>query len=149
MTPRRVLLVLAALLLWVPAGPLRAQEGGAPLEAFIARVARLWEAESASALAELAPRSGRILLQVGGESRGEVGERHAAAALRALFADRESVSIRPARVAMAGGAPAQGFGELTWVSRSRGVTTSETSTVYVGAVREAGGWRIRELRVLR
>lgn len=148
MTARRVLLALAVLLLSVPAAPLRAQEG-APLEAFVARVAHLWEAESASALAELAPRSGRILLQVGGGSGGEVGGRHAAAALRALFSERETVSIRPARVTAAGGAPPQGFGELTWVSRTRGVTTPETSTVYVGAVREGGGWRIRELRVLQ
>lgn len=138
-----LLLLGAALLLPAPA---RAQ--GEPLEAFVARVARLWEAEDAAAVAALAPSGGRMLLEVGGEAAGPVPERNAAAALRALFTDRDGVSIRATRVTLSGGNPPQGFGELTWVSRSRGVTVPRTSTVYVGVVREGGGWRIRELRVL-
>ena len=49
----------------------------------------------------------------------------------------------------AGGQPVRGFGELSWTSRPRGVTDSETSTVYIGTVWENDAWRIRELRVLR
>jgi hypothetical protein len=142
---RRVLLLLGLLLL--PSAPLAAQDG-ARLESFIAQVARLWEAEDASAIAELAPRGGRLLLQVADAGGGEVGGRHAAAALRALFADRKTVSIRPARTTLAGGRPLQGFGELTWVSRPRGTTAPQSLTVYVGVVWEGEGWRIRELRVL-
>lgn len=143
----RSLLVLLALLL---ALPLRAQEAPPTerLEAFVARVARLWEAEDAAAVAALAPRGGRMVMELEGGSAGAVQERHAAAALRALFSDRESVSIRATRVNVAGGRPVQGFGELTWVSRSRRVTVPQTHTVYVGAVWEEDGWRIRELRLL-
>lgn len=144
---RWVLLLLPALLL---AAPLRGQEApaGAGLEAFVAGVARLWEAEEAGEISGLAPRSGRVLLQLSGAGGGEVGVRHAAATLRALFADRESVSIRPVTVTVAGGRPLQGFGELSWVSRLRGVTDPQRSTVYVGAVWEGDRWRLRELRVL-
>lgn len=148
---RRLLRVLALLLvLAAPGTGLRAQRGGGEsrLEGFIARVARLWEAEDASALAALAPSGGSVVLEVAGEGAGPVQERHVAAALRSLFADRESVSIRPARVTVAGGEPLQGFGELAWISRSRGVSTARSSTIYVGVVWERDGWRIRELRVL-
>ncbi|HEX2190684.1 MAG TPA: hypothetical protein VHG51_17370 [Longimicrobiaceae bacterium] len=146
----RLLGLLAVLALLAAPAPLRAQAGGgeARLEGFIARVARLWEAEDAQALAALAPAGGRMVLEVGGEGAGPVQERHAAAALRSLFADRESVSVRPSRVTVAGGEPVQGFGEIAWISRSRGVSTPRSSIVYVGVVREGDGWRIRELRVL-
>lgn len=142
--------LLALLLLLAGAAPLRAQGGGGEprLEDFVARVARLWEAEDASALAALAPSGGRMVLEVGGEGAGPVQGRHVAAALRSLFADRESVSVRPARVTVAGGEPLQGFGEIAWISRSRGVSAPRSATVYVGVVRERDGWRIRELRVL-
>ena len=148
---RTLLRVLALLaLLAAPGTALQAQDapGAGRLEGFIARVARLWEAEDASALASLAPSGGRMVLEVGGRAAGPVQERHAAAALRDLFSGREGVSVRPTRVTVAGGEPLQGFGEIVWVSRSRGVTDPQTSTVYVGVVWEGREWRIRELRVL-
>jgi hypothetical protein len=142
----RILLVLALLLL--PAGA-SAQSRPAPLEAFVANVARLWSAGEASELVALAPEDGRILLALGNDEAGAVQERHVAAALRDLFGDRETVTVRPTRVQLSGGTPLRGFGELAWVSRPRGVTRPVTSTVYVGAVYEGNAWRIRELRVLR
>ncbi len=141
---KRLLLILALLL--VPAG---AHAQARPLEAFVANVARLWSAGEASELVELAPEDGRILLALGNEEAGAVQERHVAAALRDLFRDRETVSVRATQVQLSGGTPQRGFGELSWVSRQRGVTRPVTSTVYVGAVYEGNAWRIRELRVLR
>ena len=140
----RLLFILALLL--VPAG---ASAQARPLEAFVANVARLWSAGEASDLVELAPEDGRILLALGSGEAGAVQERHVAAALRDLFRDRETVSVRPSQVQLSDGTPLRGFGELTWVSRQRGVTRPVTSTVYVGAVYEGNAWRIRELRVLR
>lgn len=146
----RILRVLALLLLLAAPATLGAQEpsGEARLEGFIARVARLWGSGDAAALAALAPPGGRMVLEVPGEGAGPVQERHAAAALRALFAERESVAARPGRVTVAGGDPLQGFGEIAWQSRPRGVSRPRASTVYVGAVWQGGEWRIRELRVL-
>lgn len=145
---RRVLLAVLALL-FASGAPLRAQEQGASrLESFFVQIARLWDAEDADGLARLAPAGGKMVLEVGREGAGPVQARHVAAALRSLFADRESVSVRPARVTVAGGQPLQGFGELVWLSRSRGVSAARNSTVYVGVIWEGGEWKIRELRVL-
>ena len=140
----RALFILLALVL--PSG-LAAQ--ARPLDAFVATVARHWSAGDASELVELAPADGRIVLALGDGEAGEVQERHVAAALRDLFRDQETVAVRPTQVKVSGGTPLRGFGELTWVSRPRGVTRPVTSTVYVGAVYEGNGWRIHELRVLR
>jgi hypothetical protein len=143
----RSLLPLLALLL-LPR--IAAAQAVAPsLEAFVTSVARHWSAAGASELVGLAPEDGRILLDLGADGAGSVQERHVAAALRDLFRERETVSIRPTQVTLAGGAPLRGFGELSWVSRQRGVTRPVVSTVYVGAVYEGTAWRIRELRVLR
>jgi hypothetical protein len=145
-TARLLPLLLALLLLAPRAG--RAQEP-APIAEFVAAVAGLWAAGDAEGLVGLAPSGGRILLDLGGASAGEVQPRNAAAALRRLFADRETTSVRSARATISGGTPLRGFGELAWASRARGVRDSELATVYVGTVFERGSWRIRELRVLR
>ncbi|HEX8391378.1 MAG TPA: hypothetical protein VF665_03385 [Longimicrobium sp.] len=121
----------------------------APLENFVANIARLWSRGDADAIVALAPEDGRIVLDLAGDGPGEVQERHASAALRGLFAERENVSVRPRQVTISGGSPVRGFGELTWVARPRGVSDTLSSIVYVGAVWEDGAWRLRELRVLR
>lgn len=143
-----VFLLLLPLFVAAPATRLPAQDAPAPLESFIVHVARLWAAGDAGALADLASADGRIMLEIG-EANGAVQGRHAAAALRAMFSERETAAIRPTRATIAGGRPLRGFGELTWTSRSRGMSDSRTVTLYVGTVWEGNGWRIRELRVLR
>jgi hypothetical protein len=126
-----------------------AGQGSAPgaLQPFVQQVARFWIAGEAGAIAELAPADGRIMLDIGGET-GVVQARHAAAALRALFSEGESVSARPTRVTFSGGQPPRGFGELAWAARARGASTPHTRVVYVGAVWEGRGWRLRELRLI-
>lgn len=149
----RTVPILLALLLMVlaPRGLAAQQQPGSAqsLSAFVANVARLWADGRSDALVELAPRDGRILLDLAGEGPGEVQPRNAAAALRRLFADRETVTVRPTAATVSGGTPLRGFGELTWVARPRGVSETLSSVVYVGGVWEDGAWRIRELRVLR
>ena len=139
--------LLFLLALCVPRA-LAAQGQPAPLEGFVANVARLWQRGDADALVALASED-RIILDLGRQGSGAVEGRHVAAALRGLFGERQTVSVRPAQVTISGGEPLRGFGELTWVSRPRGVNDAQSSTVYVGAVWERGAWRIRELRVLQ
>jgi hypothetical protein len=129
--------------------PAQAQQPPAPLERFVAQVMRHWESGDASALARLAPADGRITIELGSGAAGSVQAWHAAAALRSLFGSRETLEIEPVRITVSGGEPLRGFGELAWVSRSRGLTNSHRSTIYVGTVWESGGWRIREIRLLR
>ncbi|HET6230041.1 MAG TPA: hypothetical protein VFE05_08230 [Longimicrobiaceae bacterium] len=144
-------LLLAALLLAFAGVPRIAAAQGSqpvPLEAFVAGVARLWAAGDADALVRLAPADGRIMLDLGDAGAGPVQERQAAAALRALFDDRATVSVRAERVTVSGGQPLAGFGELRWVSRPKGVTVAKSSVIYVGVVWDGRAWHIRELRIL-
>lgn len=142
---KRLLPLLLVLALWV-AAPLAAQGGGPPLDSFLARVVRLWAAGEAEGVAALVGRDGRITLELGSASGG-VQERHAAAALRALFAERETVNVRPQRAAVSGGNPPRGFVELAWTFRARGARAPRTRPVYLGATWEDGEWRLRELRI--
>jgi hypothetical protein len=143
-------LLLAAVLAGaLPAHPSATAQEPAELVSFVGGVARLWAAGDAGAIAALAPSSGRILLDTGEGAPGEVQPRNAAAALRRLFAARETSAVLTARVSLSGGAPPRGFGELAWSFRPRGVREPRESTVFLGTVWEDGAWRIRELRVLR
>lgn len=145
----RVRSVLLALLFgFVAAAPASAQRSpGVPLEDFVQQVAWLWNMGDVAALVDLLPLRDRLVLDTGSGTES-VQPRHAAAALRALFDARESSAARAVRVTLAGGDPPRGFGELSWSFRSRGAPTSQTRSVFVGAVWQRDGWRINELRVM-
>jgi hypothetical protein len=145
----RLLLTLLCCTLALLAPRALAAQRNASLEGFVSSVARMWAAGDAGGITGLAPADGRIVLDLGNGQAEAVEARHVAAALRELFRDRSTVGVRPTQVTIAGGEPLRGFGELSWTSRPRGVSDSETRSVYVGAVWEAGAWKIRELRVLR
>ena len=151
MKTNRFLPVALALLLALlaPRAAQGQQNSTSSLSGFVATVARHWAAGDADALVRLAPEDGRILLDLAGEGPGEVQPRNAAAALRRLFGERETVNVRPTGATVSGGTPLRGFGELTWVARPRGVSETLSSVVYVGAVWEDNAWHVRELRVLR
>ena len=146
---RSAVWLLAFLVLGTP-DAVRAQQNGSAdaLGPFAAHIARLWEAGDADGIAELVGRGGRVSLDLGTPGGG-AQERHAAAALRALFSERESVSARPQRAAVSGGDPPRGFVELVWASRARGAKGASVARVYFGAIWEDGAWRLRELRLLR
>lgn len=150
MRVRSVPALLGVLVALLVARPAAAQRGPTPtpLEGFIREVAYLWSGNDVRALEALMPDGAEILLDTG-DGMEAVQPRHAAAALRALFSGRQSVSARPVRATFAGGRPPQGFGELTWSFRSRGSPTAQTGSVYVGVVWGDAGWRITELRVMR
>jgi hypothetical protein len=141
----RIVLVLVGAAI-IGTGPALAQSP-APLEQFVRRVGYLWEAKDVDNLVDLVSQAEPILLN-SGRGTEQVNSRHAAAALRALFSDVESESVRPVKVTVSGGQPVRGFGELFWVYRSRGVTDPQSRSVYVGAVWDGRNWRISELRLL-
>lgn len=143
--PHAVRLLLAALL-GVVLLPARTH-AQAPLENFVRRVALLWEAKDVDALVDLIAETDHIVLDTG-RGMESVNARHASAALRSLFSDRESVSVRPVRATLSGGQPQRGFGELSWSFRPRGAPSPQLRSVYVGAVWDGRNWRISELRLL-
>lgn len=128
-------------------GAQRGADTGMPLETFVQQVTYLWGQGDVGRLMELVPEDGPVVLDTGSGTE-TVNGRHAAAALRALFSGRESVSARPIRITLAGGTPPRGFGEVSWSFRTRGAPGPQTRSVYIGARWEGSGWRINELRVL-
>jgi hypothetical protein len=146
MTRRTVRGSVAALTLLLAAtgGPAFAQE----LPRELNRVAAAWHRGDASAIAGLGAKAG-ISLDVDGSSVGPLGPRQAAAVLRRVFEERESVGVRTAQTRTFGGEPPRAFGELSWNVRTRGTTIPEQSKVFVAFVREGDRWRVTEIRLLR
>lgn len=140
-------LALLALALATIAGPASAQQT-APIEGFIKEVAYLWSGGDARGLADLMPGEAQVLIDTG-QGMEAVESRHAAAALRALFSDRESLAVRPVRATVAGSRPPRGFGQLVWSFRSRGSPAPQSSSIFVGVIWSDEGWRISELRLMR
>ena len=143
----RFLPLLFALLVTLIAQPVRAQTAPESLGRFVATVAYLWSVGDAEGLTDLLPRDGQVLLDVGGGSEA-VNARHAAAALRALFSDRQDASARPVRTNLSGGQPVRGFGEIVWAFRTRRVPIAQSRTVYIGAVWTGDAWHLSEIRLM-
>lgn len=142
--PRVRSLLLAAALTLMGMGPAAAQD----LDPVLQRVAAAWHKADARAVAALGAEAG-ISLDVDGSTVGPLGTRQAAAVLRRVFDDRESVSAAPRVSRTVGGDPARAFGEFTWTTRARGTTIPERATLFVAFVREADAWRITEIRLMR
>ena len=139
---RAVLLALAFGVL--AARPVLAQD----LRPALQRVASSWHKGDAAAVSRLAA-DGGISLDVDGSTVGPLGARQAAAVLRRVFDDRESISAAPKVSRTIGGDPARAFGEITWTTRARGTTIPERATLFVAFVREGDAWRITEIRLMR
>lgn len=112
------------------------------------RVASALQRGEATAITGLAARGG-VSLDVDGRSVGPLPQRQAAAVLRRVFEDRESVEARTSMSRVVGGDPAQAFGEISWTTRTRGTTIPERSTLFVAFVLEDNRWRITDIRLRR
>lgn len=120
--------------------------GQATLESFAATVADRWSRRDADGIAELVAKEG-VALHLLDESQPSAGARQARAALVDLLA--KGGSARIAKVEELGGMPRKGFAELGWEVRASAAEPGVRYTVFVAFVREDGGWRIAEIRVLR
>jgi len=117
------------------------------LESFVQRVVGLWSSSDVTALVDLLPSDNRVVLDTGSGIENANG-RHAAAALRALFSESETLDTRAVRVTVASTRPARGFGELDWTYRARGSRSELSRSVYIAAAWEDDAWRITELRLM-
>jgi hypothetical protein len=136
---RAPLFAVLALLL---ASPAHAQNPAQTLE----RIAAAWHKGDANAITALAARAG-ISVDVDGRAVGPLGARQAAAVLRRVFGDRESVSARTSMSRATGNDRA--FGEISWSMKARGTTIPERATIFVALIREDGDWRVSEIRLLQ
>jgi hypothetical protein len=136
--------LLVGAILCAAAAPLTAQDPAAAVE----RIAQAWHRGDASALTGLGARAG-ISLDVDGRSVGPLSARQAAAVLRRVFEDRESVGVRTVMSRTSGGDPPRAFGELAWTARARGTTIPEGARLFIALVLEGDRWRITEIRMIR
>lgn len=137
---------LAALFLLASVGAAGAQE--ADLDQVLSRLAASWARGDAAALAALGARAG-LSLDVDGEPVGPLAPRQAAAVLRRIFEERETITLRHGMAQLVGGTPLRAFGELAWVMRAHGTTIPERATIFLALVREDDDWRITQIRLLR
>jgi hypothetical protein len=100
----------------------------------------------AKILVSLAARDG-ISIETREGQMGPLAPRQATAVLRALFGDRQTVSVRPGSTHVVGGSPARAFTEFTWVTRAPDTTQPERNTVVLELVREGNNWRITQIRL--
>jgi len=111
-----------------------------PLEEFVREVVQLWLSADVTAIVSLMQESDRLVLDTG-TGIENANSRHAAAALRALFAESETVGTRAVRVTVASARPPHGF-------RARGSPGEQARSIYVAAAWEGDGWKITELRLM-
>jgi hypothetical protein len=140
------LLLVLSLLCWHQ--PLQAQTAPMRMEDFVTRVARYWAGSDVGSIVDLLPSDGTLLLDTG-EGTESANSRHAAAALRALFSEYQSVAARPVRITVTSVSPQAGFSELAWTYRSRGAPGEQLRSVYLAVAAEAGAWKVTELRLMR
>jgi len=138
----RAIVVAAALL--GATQPARAQD----FRPVIDRLAKAWERADVSAVGAHAASIG-LSLDVEGRRTGPLPERQAASALRRLFDDRETIAINPGIAKELDGEPRRAFAELTWVTRARGTTIPQRSTIVFTLELEKGRWRVTEIRLIR
>ncbi|MBX6363826.1 MAG: nuclear transport factor 2 family protein [Gemmatimonadetes bacterium] len=141
---RRRSIALVVLVLALAASRAHAQD----LDQVLDRFAASWAKGDAVTIAQLVARGG-MSIDIDGTPIGPLSRRQAAALLRRIFDDRETVVIRAGSAQVVGGAPPRAFGEIAWSARSRGTTIPERATVFLALVREDDGWRITQIRVLR
>jgi len=139
-------LAAAVVVVLLSAVPVRAQE--ASLDSTFRHIVGLWQRGNAAAVAALVAADG-LSLELDGRPMGPLPARQAAASLRRLFEQRETLSVEPGMRGEMAGDPTRAFGEFDWVTRLRGTTVPERNTVFLALEREADRWRVTEIRVLR
>ncbi|MEJ2187106.1 MAG: hypothetical protein P8Z36_14415 [Gemmatimonadota bacterium] len=118
------------------------------LDRAASRVVRQWAEGNAAGLAALASADG-LSVELDGRPLGPLHARQAAAALRRLFDQRETISIYPGMSGRVAGDDNSAFVEFDWIVRISGTTIPEHVTVFVALKRENNSWRVTEIRVLR
>ena len=125
--------------------PVRAQDDG--LEGAFARFAGMWARGDADDLARLMPEGG-VIINVGDGPMGPLNGRQAAALLRQLFEQGETVGVQAGMLERVGGRPPRGFGAITWITRPEGTRVPLRRTVYFGLTWVDGAWRVAEIRLI-
>jgi len=135
------------------AGPAAAQDGLPSLDdpeltRVALELAGMWGAGDVEGMAALLDPTG-VRLQVPGGGRGTLEPRKARLVLRQFLERYGEGQLRLARATASDGTQARGFAELSWSVVRRGTSEVTQYTLFLGFHRNAEGWRVYEIRVLR
>lgn len=117
------------------------------LDDIVLHVADAWAHGDARALVALGTRDG-LLIETRDSRTGPLASRQAAALLRRLFEDRQTVSIKPGMTQLMSGSPRRAFAEMTWITRAPDTTETERTTVFIEFVLADDRWQITQIRLL-
>lgn len=112
------------------------------------QLTRAWQRGDFSMLGSHAAANG-LSLDIEGRRIGPFASRQAATAIRRLFEDRETIQASLNMAREVSGEPRRAFAELTWVTRARGTTIPQRSTIVLTLQLERDRWRITEIRLVR
>jgi len=93
--------------------------------------------------------SGGIRLHLGDQGHVGLSSRQAVAAIREFLRGYEGGRAVVTRAAPIEGSPDRGFAEVLWSGRVSGTSQGVRRTLFVGLIRDAGQWRVDEVRFLR
>lgn len=133
-----------ALMLLALATAVRAQD----IKPEAQRLAAAWERADVNMLGNQAAKSG-LSIDIGGERIGPVAGRLAATMLKRVFDERETMSASVGAAREMHGENRRAFVEITWVTRSRGTSIPDSTTVLLSLELESEQWRITEIRLMR
>ena len=141
---RRLLAVFA--LCALPAAG-AAQATQSDLQSSFRAVALQWARGDASAVVRhMTP--GGLSIDVSQGPMGPLGARQAAALLRQLFEQGETVGVTFGMLERVGGTPPRAFGAITWTTRPHGTQVPIERTVYFGLQWLGNDWRVSEIRLI-
>ncbi len=122
--------------------------GAQDLRPTASRLSSAWARGDASEIGTRAARSG-LSIAVNGDRTGPFNGRQAAAALKRVFEDRETLSARPGKNGIIDGEPRKAFVEIAWTTRTKGSRIEERTTVLLQLVEDGKDWRITEIRLMK
>ena len=115
----------------------------------VQRIADAWERGDVGQLGGQASLKG-MDLDFYGERLGPVAGRQASNSLRRLFDNRETLAIRIGSAREVRGETRRAaWVELTWITRVRGTSIPDSSTVFLALELDRDQWRITEIRIMR
>jgi hypothetical protein len=117
------------------------------VNAFIAKVATAWSRGDVDAITAAIHPAG-IALEVEGTHVGAITPRQAAAVLRKVFEDRETIRATAGAARLLPGDDRRAYAEIVWERRARGTTQPQHVNVFIALAREGREWRITEIRLM-
>jgi hypothetical protein len=119
-----------------------------PLEAASLEFAVALADPSGDALAAILAPTG-IRLHLGSTGHTGLSARQAAASIRDFLRGFEGGSAIVSRAAPVAGSQVGGYAEVLWTGRIAGTSQDIQRTLFVGFLRDAGAWRVDEVRLIR